>query len=58
MYRLTLSTYAGLANCLSRWLHLVDLPSRLAMDPYRLHGLALFDNADEATQLCRLQWLP
>lgn len=39
----------GLANVIPRGLHLVDIPSRLAMDPYRLYGLALLDHGDEAT---------
>jgi sterol O-acyltransferase len=36
---------------------MVDIPSRLAMDTHGLHRIALLDYADEATQLCSLQWL-
>jgi hypothetical protein len=36
---------------------MVDIPSRLAVDAHGLHRIALLDYADEATQLCSLQWL-
>ena len=36
---------------------MVDIPSRLAVDTHGLYRITLLGYADEATQLCSLQWL-
>lgn len=53
----TLLTYADLANYVPCSRYMVDIPSRLAMDTHCLYRVALLGHADEATQLCSLQWL-
>lgn len=53
----TLLTHVDLANYISWSRYMVDIPSRLAVDTHGLYRIALLGYADEATQLCSLQWL-